>query len=71
MNPNEGSRQLIASPEDTPSSPFGWHSDGTQDYTTLRGNNAFVTIGEATSDKTVATSPSLVSSYPYSPASTD
>lgn len=71
MNPDEGSRQLIANPEDTPSSPFGWHSDGTQDYTTLRGNNAFITIGDATSNKAVATSPSLIFSYPYSPATAD
>lgn len=68
MNPDEGSRQLIANPEDAPSSPFGWHSDGTQDYTTLRGNNGFVTIGDATSNPAVATSPSLIFSYPYSPA---
>ncbi|KAG6353737.1 hypothetical protein INS49_005446 [Diaporthe citri] len=68
MNPYEGSWQLIANPEDAPSSPFGWHSDGTQNYTTLRGNNAFVTVGGATTNKAVATSPSLVFSYPYSPA---
>lgn len=71
MNPDEGSRQLIANPEDAPSSPFGWHSDGTQNSTTLSGNNAFVTIGPATSNKTVPSSPSLLFSYPYSPATTD
>lgn len=71
MNPDEGSRQLIVNPEDEPSSPFGWHSDGTQDYATLRGNNEFVTIADATSNEAVATSPSLIFSYPYSPATAD
>lgn len=58
-------------PEDIQSSPFGWHSDGIQNYTTLCGNNAFVTIGEKTAKKAVATSPSLIFSYPYSPATAD
>lgn len=71
MNPPEGSRELIVNPEDLPSSPFGWHSNGTQNYTTLRGNNAFVTIAEKTANKAVATSPSLIFSYPYSPATAD
>lgn len=71
MNPNEGSRELIVNPEDIQSSPFGWHSDGTQNYTTLRGNNAFVTIGVKTANKAVATSPSLIFSYPYSPTTVD
>lgn len=71
MNPNEGSRELIVNPEDIQSSPFGWHSDGTQNYTTLRGNNAFVTIGKKTANKAVATSPSLIFSYPYSPTTVD
>lgn len=71
MNPSEGLRELIANPEDTPSSPLGWHSDGTQNYTTLRGNNAFITIGEKTTNKAIATSPSLTFSFPYSPATAD
>ena len=71
MTPDEGSRQLIANPEDAPSSPFGWHSDGNQSYENLHGNNAYVTIGDATSNKVVATSPSLIFSYPYSPDTTE
>ncbi|KAJ0107480.1 extracellular elastinolytic metalloproteinase [Diaporthe amygdali] len=69
MNPDEGSRELIANPEDKLSSPFGWHSDGNQSYTTLSGNNAYVTIGDSTSS--VPDSPSLAFSYPYSPSTTD
>ncbi|KAF4826624.1 Extracellular metalloproteinase NpI [Colletotrichum tropicale] len=67
MNPDESARQSVANPEDTAASPFGWHSDGTQEYTTLQGNNAFVTISSGNNPS----SPSLLFSYPYSPATTD
>ncbi|KAI8212563.1 Extracellular metalloproteinase NpI [Colletotrichum sp. SAR 10_76] len=67
MNPDESARQSVANPEDTATSPFGWHSDGTQEYTTLQGNNAFVTISSGNNPS----SPSLLFSYPYSPATTD
>ncbi|KAF6816061.1 elastinolytic metalloproteinase mep [Colletotrichum sojae] len=68
LNPDEGPRETIADPEDTASSPFGWHSDGSQEYTSLRGNNAFVTISDGGSSPS---SPDLLFSYPYSPAMTD
>lgn len=67
MNPDESARQSVANPEDTANSPFGWHSDGTQEYTTLHGNNAFVTISSGNNPS----SPDLLFSYPYSPATTD
>ncbi|KAK2755603.1 elastinolytic metalloproteinase mep [Colletotrichum kahawae] len=67
MTPDESARQSVADPEDTASSPLGWHSDGTQEFTTLRGNNAFVTISSGSNPS----SPSLLFSYPYSPATTD
>ncbi|EEY17878.1 extracellular elastinolytic metalloproteinase [Verticillium alfalfae VaMs.102] len=63
-NPTEVDRKLVVNPETTASSPFGWHSDGTQSFTTLRGNNAFITYPGGS---TPANSPSLVFSYPYSP----
>ncbi|KAM0335572.1 hypothetical protein ACHAQA_000620 [Verticillium albo-atrum] len=67
-NPTEVARRVIVNPEDAATSPFGWHSDGSQSYTTLRGNNAFVTISWGASSPS---SPSLLFSYPYSPATTD
>ncbi|KKY34064.1 putative extracellular elastinolytic metalloproteinase [Diaporthe ampelina] len=48
---------------------FPW--DGNQSYENLHGKNAYVTIGDATSNKVVAISPSLIFSYPYSPDTTD
>ncbi|KAF2676204.1 extracellular elastinolytic metallo proteinase [Lentithecium fluviatile CBS 122367] len=72
MNPTESSRRVIVNPENEASSPFGWHSTGTENYTTLRGNNVYVKAGFQSSQYyTDASSPSLLFSYPYSPAITD
>ncbi|KAM0282809.1 hypothetical protein ACHAQH_002813 [Verticillium albo-atrum] len=64
-NPTEVNRRVVANPEDTASSPFGWHSDGAQSYTTFRGNNVFITLPPGA---TSPSSSSLIFSYPYSPA---
>ncbi|KAM0661296.1 hypothetical protein ACHAPH_002804 [Verticillium nonalfalfae] len=39
-DPSEGSRQLITDPWNSKASEFAYHSDGTTNYTTTRGNNA-------------------------------
>ncbi|KAM0717776.1 hypothetical protein Q7P37_006108 [Cladosporium fusiforme] len=39
-DPSEGSRQTVVDPFDPSASEFGWHSTGTNSYTTTRGNNA-------------------------------
>lgn len=39
-DPSEGSRQLITDPWNSKASEFAYHSDGTINYTTTRGNNA-------------------------------
>ena len=40
-DPTEGSRQVLEDPWDLRASEFTWISDGTQNYTTTWGNNAF------------------------------
>ena len=40
--PPSDARGLAVDPHDVATSPLGWHDDGSQSYTTLRGNNAFV-----------------------------
>lgn len=67
LNPDEGSRQLIVDPEDSTSSPLGWHNDGAQSYTTPRGNQ----IVTSTPSGSPPSSPSLIFSYPYSPSTAD
>lgn len=39
--PTFGNRSLISNPWILASSPEGWHSDGTNHYTTTRGNNVY------------------------------
>ncbi|KAH6692417.1 fungalysin metallopeptidase [Plectosphaerella plurivora] len=39
-DPSEGSRQLVTDPWNSRASEFAYHSDGTANYTTTRGNNA-------------------------------
>jgi extracellular elastinolytic metalloproteinase len=39
-DPSEGSRQIITDPWNRTASEFFYHSDGTANYTTTRGNNA-------------------------------
>ncbi|KAI2610404.1 elastinolytic metallo proteinase Mep [Hypoxylon fragiforme] len=38
-DPDEGSRSTVTDPWDLATSEFTWHSDGTTNYTTTRGNN--------------------------------
>ncbi|GJC79919.1 extracellular metalloproteinase mep [Colletotrichum liriopes] len=38
-DPTEGDRVLVTDPWDISASPLNWHSDGTGNYTTTRGNN--------------------------------
>ncbi|KAI1809534.1 fungalysin metallopeptidase [Poronia punctata] len=38
-NPEDGEREVVEDPADE-SSPFGWHSDGSKNYTITQGNNA-------------------------------
>jgi extracellular elastinolytic metalloproteinase len=38
-DPTEGERVIVTDPFDRQSSEFGWHSDGTKNYNTTRGNN--------------------------------
>jgi len=41
-SPNHGDRSIVNSPWEpagADASPFGWHNDGNNDYTTTRGNN--------------------------------
>lgn len=66
MSPDEGSRSTIVDPQNPATSPFGWHSDGSQSWTTLRGNNVAINYG--TGGATLPSSPNLIFSYPYSPA---
>ncbi|KAF5019948.1 hypothetical protein F66182_8045 [Fusarium sp. NRRL 66182] len=61
LNPNEGSRQVLVDPHDISASPLGWHNDGSQSYTTLRGNNVIFDPKHS-----LPSSASLVFSYPYS-----
>ncbi|KAL1869108.1 hypothetical protein Daus18300_005644 [Diaporthe australafricana] len=65
------SRKLVASPKDLLASTFGWHSEGVQNYTSLSGNNTYIAVSGATSSKTIASFPSLIVSYPYSPSTAD
>ncbi|AZA81138.1 metalloprotease [Chryseobacterium lactis] len=39
--PTFGSRSLVNNPWNLTSSPEGWHSDGTNNYTNTRGNNVY------------------------------
>ncbi|KAK1574740.1 fungalysin metallopeptidase [Colletotrichum navitas] len=39
-DPTEGDRIVVTDPWDISASPLNWHSDGTSNYTTTRGNNA-------------------------------
>lgn len=46
-SPNHGTRTLVTAPHDPIASPFGWHdTNGVAgpEYTTLRGNNAYVYV---------------------------
>ncbi|KAI8897831.1 Fungalysin metallopeptidase-domain-containing protein [Globomyces pollinis-pini] len=36
---------VLTNPENKVASPFGWHKDNTQSFTTTRGNNAISTVG--------------------------
>jgi extracellular elastinolytic metalloproteinase len=38
-DPTEGERIIVTDPFDSQASEFGWHSDGTKQYPTTRGNN--------------------------------
>lgn len=38
-DPTEGSRVVLTDPFNSKTSEFGWHSTGTEEYNTLRGNN--------------------------------
>ncbi|KAH7174809.1 Fungalysin metallopeptidase-domain-containing protein [Fusarium flagelliforme] len=38
-DPASGSRSVVKDPQNLAFSPFGWHSDGSSNYTTTRGNN--------------------------------
>jgi extracellular elastinolytic metalloproteinase len=38
-DPTEGERVIVVDPFDRQASEFGWHSDGSKMYTTVRGNN--------------------------------
>ncbi len=40
-SPSHGNFALVSDPEDTTASREGWHSTGTQSYTTTRGNNVW------------------------------
>lgn len=49
--PTFGSIQLINNPWDVAASPEGWHSDGTNLYTTTRGNNVFAYSDQANANQ--------------------
>jgi len=38
-SPNDGDREIETNPADPKASPFGWHNDGTEEYTITKGNN--------------------------------
>lgn len=67
-DPTEGARATITDPWDS-SSPFTWLSDGTNTYTTTRGNNAIAQSnpsgGTAYLTNYRPTNPSSIFSYPY------
>ncbi|EJF58150.1 hypothetical protein DICSQDRAFT_110674 [Dichomitus squalens LYAD-421 SS1] len=53
----------ITDPQDTTSSPQGWHNDGSKSYTTTSGNNA-IAYKSSTSSTTSESSSGLVFNYP-------
>ncbi|KAK2867928.1 ammonium permease mep3 [Arthroderma sp. PD_2] len=73
-DPTEGSRSVIRDPWDTASSPFTWHSDGTNKYPTTRGNNAIAqdnpTGGREYLNNYRPQSANLIFRYPYSETAT-
>ncbi|CDO72836.1 hypothetical protein BN946_scf185002.g21 [Trametes cinnabarina] len=58
--------QTLVDPQDTTSSPDGWHSDGTTTTTTTAGNNAIAYKGSQSST-TSQSSSGLVFNYPNNP----
>ncbi|KAF3484258.1 extracellular elastinolytic metalloproteinase [Arthroderma uncinatum] len=69
-DPTEGAPTTIRDPWDTASSPFTWHSDGTNKYPTTRGNNAIAqdnpTGGSGYLNNYRPQSANLIFKYPYS-----
>ncbi|MBN8480502.1 MAG: M36 family metallopeptidase [Xanthomonadales bacterium] len=74
-SPNHGPRALLANPSDPVASPFGWHdTNGVAgaEFTTLRGNNAYVYLDVDANGAPDALTPdggaTLAFDFPFSPA---
>ncbi|KAJ6617312.1 Fungalysin metallopeptidase-domain-containing protein [Mycena sp. CBHHK59/15] len=59
--------ELIENPQDTVSSPLGWHNDGTTNSNDTSGNNAHVYFDASLSNTTTQSSPGLVFNYTQDP----
>ncbi|KXN84348.1 Extracellular metalloproteinase NpI [Leucoagaricus sp. SymC.cos] len=59
--------EMLVDPYDSFSSPLGWHSDGTTNYTTTTGNNAMAYKDTTQSSLTGASSPVLNFVYKQDP----
>ncbi|VUC25887.1 unnamed protein product [Clonostachys rosea] len=74
-DPDEGSRTTVVDPWLLSASPFTWISDGTNNYTTTRGNNGIAQVnpsgGSSYLDNYRPDSPDLKFEYPYSPGQTN
>ena len=76
-NPPAGERKIVEDPERLESSPFGWHSDGENNYTTTWGNVGIAQENRANRQDAEfeknhrPESESLVFEYPYSSNETD
>nr|AJD23140.1 metalloprotease Mep3 [Onygena corvina] len=73
-DPTEGSTTSIKDPWDINSSPYTWHSDGTNKYPTTRGNNAIAQDNPSGQSGYLnnyrPNSPNLIFRYPWSPSMT-
>ncbi|KAJ7918151.1 Fungalysin metallopeptidase-domain-containing protein [Mycena leptocephala] len=59
--------EFLENPQDTVSSPLGWHNDGTTATNDTSGNNALVYFDQTQSETTTQSSPGLIFNYTQDP----